>query len=423
MDELKSAIKQMVSAAGKRMAGTNKLEDAALHGMLVNNMLRQIRDGFFGCDRACLAEALKKGNINLAPDGVWRLAYVTAELSSALRSGWERNQLTDGFRSLAAELIAGKEGLPFTLTDVGGKFVTLTCFIRAADVSDAGLTAKCRHFNKTCLEALGLSPVCLISEAVELYDVAGLAPLMQNRLTRLRYQAGRVYMLNERESIRQTGFTCLDYDRVLRCVHQSNKAEYSEQVVAALNKIIHSRDSDVDLILKMHQELLQVFYDCLRDNGIPINLLINESSTGSLDLGVDWSLADFIDYTRALFDRSVALMHNANDEDIIKSAKQYIAKHFREDIDRNDVAAVTYITPNYLSKKFHLETGMNMREYINQLRVNEAKRLLLSTNLPISEVAGEIGYDNISYFSTVFKKLCGVSPIEWREMPHKEDNL
>ena len=48
------------------------------------------------------------------------------------------------------------------------------------------------------------------------------------------------------------------------------------------------------------------------------------------------------------------------------------------------------------------------------LSVEEAKRLLLSTNLPVSEVAGMAGYENISYFSTVFRKRTGMSPVDWR---------
>lgn len=75
---------------------------------------------------------------------------------------------------------------------------------------------------------------------------------------------------------------------------------------------------------------------------------------------------------------------------------------------------MAFITPNYLSKRFRIEIGMSLREYINQLRIEEAKRLLLSTNLSVSDIAVEVGYDNISYFSTVFRKLCGVSPVDWR---------
>lgn len=68
---------------------------------------------------------------------------------------------------------------------------------------------------------------------------------------------------------------------------------------------------------------------------------------------------------------------------------------------------------------------MNLREYINTIRIEEAKRLLLTTNHSVSDVAGMVGYDNISYFSTVFRKYAGMSPIDWRSsaQPGKEESL
>ena len=89
--------------------------------------------------------------------------------------------------------------------------------------------------------------------------------------------------------------------------------------------------------------------------------------------------------------------------------------------DRNDVAAVTFVTPNYLSKLFKNSMNMNLREYINQLRIEEAKRLLLSTSLSVSEIASNVGYYNISYFSTVFHKIVGVSPYDWRNQKGEDD--
>ncbi len=99
---------------------------------------------------------------------------------------------------------------------------------------------------------------------------------------------------------------------------------------------------------------------------------------------------------------------------MISKVKRYITVHYRENIDRDIVASIAFVTPNYLSKRFRSEVGMNMREYINQLRIREAKRLLLSTDFSISKIASDIGFDNISYFSTVFRKQCGVSPADWR---------
>ena len=117
---------------------------------------------------------------------------------------------------------------------------------------------------------------------------------------------------------------------------------------------------------------------------------------------------------RLFFLTDQALQSLAEGEDIMVKADEYIRAHFRENINREDVAAVACITPNYLSKPFRSRKGMNLREYINKIRIDEAKRLLLTTSLSVSEVAGNVGYDNISYFSTVFRKYTGMSPVDWR---------
>ena len=136
--------------------------------------------------------------------------------------------------------------------------------------------------------------------------------------------------------------------------------------------------------------------------------------TFSLDQMASRSPTDLMAFATFLFDFAVSELQRKTEEtDMIGVVKHYIMEHYKEDIDRNNVAAVAYITPNYLSKRFRAEMGMSLREYINHLRIEEAKRLLLSTNATISEVASAVGYDNISYFSTVFKKICGMSPVEW----------
>ena len=90
--------------------------------------------------------------------------------------------------------------------------------------------------------------------------------------------------------------------------------------------------------------------------------------------------------------------------------EDYSKKH-EEEFDYITARAVSNLS--IISKLFKNSMNMNLREYINQLRIEEAKRLLLSTSMSVSEIASNVGYYNISYFSTVFRKLCGVSPIEW----------
>jgi len=422
MEELKSVISEMASAAKARMSGGDRKEDPLLYNNLINNMLRQIRDGRYGSNRDRLDRVLRKNQFGFTADSVWRLIYITADTTKAISEGWELELLTEGFQRLAEEMLVDNIGTAYTVADIGEKFTNLTCFMPAEKYTESVLLSRCGKFIDLCQTTFSLNPVCLISDEAALYNAYKIAPMLSKRIARLRHQAGRTYLFREPENASADSYYYLDHDQVLRYIRQGLKTDYVECIAKALNKIVHIRDGNVNMIIRLHQELLQIFYGCLHDNGISTHILLDQEFISELDTLAEWSLSDFMQYARSIFDYVVSILNGVNDgENVIVSAKQYIAEHFREDIDRNDVASVIFITPNYLSKKFRDETGMNLREYINQLRIDEAKRLLLSTNMTISEISNEIGYDNSSYFSTVFRKICGVSPVQWREAAKVEE--
>ena len=100
---------------------------------------------------------------------------------------------------------------------------------------------------------------------------------------------------------------------------------------------------------------------------------------------------------------------------LIGTVRKYIDKHYSSNIGRDEIAAAVCIAPSYLSKQFREETGQSLREYINSKRIDAAKQLMSTTKLNLTDIALQVGFENIPYFSTVFKKYCGVSPSEWKE--------
>lgn len=104
---------------------------------------------------------------------------------------------------------------------------------------------------------------------------------------------------------------------------------------------------------------------------------------------------------------------------IVSKVKTYIEHNYMENLSRNALAKVVYVSPNYLSRIFSAEVGMSMREYANSMRIREAKRLLRSTSMSISEIGGQVGFDSASYFSTVFFRHTGMSPVTWRAKGNK----
>jgi AraC-like DNA-binding protein len=110
------------------------------------------------------------------------------------------------------------------------------------------------------------------------------------------------------------------------------------------------------------------------------------------------------------------IMQQANAEPpMITRAKQFIAEHQTEDISLGEVAKSVHTSVFYFCKMFKKATGMNFTEFVSRTRIEKAKNLLLNPNLRISEIAFEVGFQSLTHFNRVFKKLIGQSPTEYRE--------
>ncbi len=100
----------------------------------------------------------------------------------------------------------------------------------------------------------------------------------------------------------------------------------------------------------------------------------------------------------------------------VSCTKEYIVRHLNEQIKLEDIALNVHLSPSYLSMLFKRETGENISDYMQYLRIEEAKRLLKSTNLYVNEIAERVGYTDPKHFSKLFKKQIGSQPQEYRKL-------
>lgn len=100
---------------------------------------------------------------------------------------------------------------------------------------------------------------------------------------------------------------------------------------------------------------------------------------------------------------------------LICKAKVYIEENYQKDISLDDVSRSVDISPYYFSKLFKEETGENFIEYLTNLRIEKAKKLLVKSDMNIKNICLDTGYSDPNYFSRIFKKQVGVTPTEYRE--------
>ncbi|MBW9145823.1 PocR ligand-binding domain-containing protein [Clostridium sp. CM027] len=100
---------------------------------------------------------------------------------------------------------------------------------------------------------------------------------------------------------------------------------------------------------------------------------------------------------------------------ILKPALDYIQKNYRYAITLNGMASLCNISPSYFSKLFKKCIGDNFSSYINKVRIKKAKELLEASDVPISNLALDLGFEDCGYFIKVFKRIEGVTPAVYRD--------
>ncbi|MCL2463224.1 MAG: AraC family transcriptional regulator, partial [Defluviitaleaceae bacterium] len=99
----------------------------------------------------------------------------------------------------------------------------------------------------------------------------------------------------------------------------------------------------------------------------------------------------------------------------ITAALQFIGEHYKNNLSLRDVARHVGLSPSYFSTLFKKEIDVTMTEYLNALRIDEAKRLLRETDMKTYEVSEAAGFWESTYFNALFKRLTGVTPYKYRE--------
>ena len=189
-----------------------------------------------------------------------------------------------------------------------------------------------------------------------------------------------------------------------------------------LNTNFFNRFSDASFISKYFIKSLQ------NDHRANDYLLFNSSVSRRLPIFISEYLIEFFNrgiYSKDFLDSYITLIF-LELADIYKSQIReenksndiiYILRYIEENYNSCTLASTAgffHMNPNYLSGYIKKNTGKNFKQLIQEQRLMQACRLLLNTNLPITAIANEIGYDNVTFFYKKFKESFGCSPAEYR---------
>ena len=126
------------------------------------------------------------------------------------------------------------------------------------------------------------------------------------------------------------------------------------------------------------------------------------------------------DDARVLASSSFAKIENFSDSRRIQKVQKYISEHYREDIRLNQLSDMVGMTPVSFSRFFRLRTGKTLSDYIIDIRLGFATRLLVESSRTVAEICYDCGFNNLSNFNRMFKRKKNCSPKEFRDSYRKK---
>lgn len=170
--------------------------------------------------------------------------------------------------------------------------------------------------------------------------------------------------------------------------------------------------TDIEYLKKLYLFFLTSLFHITRDN-------VEKVEEQLAVIGQDIMNAQSLDALDRVMDQGFEIhgysgIGNEEYSAPIRNAIRYMEEHYPVSLALPDVACHVGLSAEYLSRLFKEETGVKFVVYLNNLRLKHALRLLESTSLKVYEVAEQVGYSNLSYFSTVFKKNFGQNPFDYK---------
>lgn len=108
---------------------------------------------------------------------------------------------------------------------------------------------------------------------------------------------------------------------------------------------------------------------------------------------------------------------------LLENMKNYIAENLNCGFSMGELSAVFNYNEKYLGRYFKLKTGLTVREYCNRIRINRAKELLQSSCRSVTDIAGQVGYNNVTYFNRIFRQTTGVTPTQFQRDPASRERI
>lgn len=383
--------------------------------IMLENFWRELLFFRISNDHDSIKEEIKTRNLKLNSDDDYYLLLISVIKSE--NKGLVMNSQTFEYalKKLSTETILGQLDLDNALYYVSNRTHNVLIILPSSKVIEQ-IKDVCLSFIDNCHKYLKCRAACYISDKTSMSSLADsrlkLEEMDQNNIV----FRNNVFLYGDKDVFNTKGQYGIDTNVLSDFLEKGEKIKVVNYMKGELELLAARKNLDSSVMYSIHQDFMQVIYAFLYKNEIQAHNLFSDKISQKLSSNANNSIFDMLKWIHFITTKTTEYFEEVKKSyTIIDKAKNYIHENYKEDITRKDVAASVFLTPDYLAKMFKAQTGIAVKDYINDHRIEKAKSLLRNSDISISMIASEVGFDNFSYFSTVFKKITGVSPVSFRK--------
>lgn len=190
-----------------------------------------------------------------------------------------------------------------------------------------------------------------------------------------------------------------------------------------LGKIMFHNPGNINLLKARLVELLSVLSRAAAQGGVPINNLLNKNLdyiNKVMTIETQEDICVWISHALDDFIESVYSSQDARKMSQLKPAIEYMQYNYAQPLTLADIAKAAHLSVSRMAHLFKEEMGVTIVDYLTNLRINHAKRMLMTSDSNCTRICYEVGYNNQSYFTRVFKQVAGLTPRQFRQQNKRQ---
>lgn len=210
-----------------------------------------------------------------------------------------------------------------------------------------------------------------------------------------------------------TPYRKIKSERLETALENTSENQYTRCVRQILQETFSKREG-TGSISAAFQAVITAFADVYIKNGCSLPLDLRQEF---LPLALArYDSRDELERTMELYAEELneLLRNMEKKKDVVERIIEYMDRSYMEEISLTSLAGEFFLAPTYLAKKFKERTGCTVIQYLEERRIARAKELLALSGNSISEIAAMTGYSDSNYFARSFKRVCGITPREYR---------